>query len=380
MRPLDGPPDRVERLATLYSASCHQQRHLAVGNQSLGWGLLGASSIAAQQMIPAIRHQPAAAGASQIASSWVAAVFSHNERRCRDFARINGIAHAEVNLADLLQRHEIQCVYVSSHPRHHYLLVMAALNAGKHVLCETPLALTLDEAQLLHQTATNRGLVLGVNYIHRANPAVQRLQGLLDQGIIGDILGGRISNTELLPSAKQTWRLQTNGGGVIFDRTLHDIDLLRFLLHDEVATVYGVSSQSLLSETNKGQVEENVLAQFQMQGSKVTFQVHDSFFIGHQPTSIEIYGSQGILSILDWFGAGTTSRLWLHRHRQIEQLAVSNINPYWQMIYFFNAAVRNQGALLAQATDGLIGLATALQLHRSIRNKVTVPIALPGVS
>ncbi len=377
MRPLDGPPDRLEQLAALYTASYNQQRHLTVGQHSLGWGILGASSIAEQQIIPALRHQPAATGASQMASSWVGAVFSHNERRCRDFARINRIAHAEVNLADLLQRREIQCAYVSSHPRHHFALTMAALNAGKHVLCETPLALTLDEAQLLQQTAHSRGLLLGINHVHRANPAVQKMQALLNQNMIGDVLGGRISNMELLPLTKQTWRLQANGGGVLFDRTIHDIDLLRFLLHDEVATVYSVSTPPILSETTKGQVEENVLAQVQMRRSKVTFQIHDSFFIGHQPTGIEIYGSQGTLNILHWFGGSPASQLWLHRHRQIEQLALPTINPYWQTIYFFNAAVRNQTAPLAQATDGVAGLATVLQLHKSIRNKVTVPVLLP---
>lgn len=380
MRPLDGPPDRVEQLATLYTASYNQQRHLTVGQHSLGWGILGASSIAEQQIIPAIRHQPAAVGASQMASSWVTAVFSHNERRSRDFARINRIAHAEINLADLLQRREIQCVYVSSHPRHHFPLAMAALNGGKHVLCETPLALTLDEAQLLQQTAQSRGLLLGINHVHRANPAVQKMQTLLNQQMIGDVLGGRISNMELLPLTKQTWRLQANGGGVLFDRTIHDIDLLRFLFHDEVATVYGVSTQPILSETAKGQVEENVLAQLQMRRSKVTFQIHDSFFIGHQPTSIEIYGSQGTLSIWHWFGNGSASQLWLHRHSQIEQLALPTLNPYWQTIYFFNAAVRHQTAPLAQATDGVAGLATVLQLQKSIRNKVAVPVSLPEVA
>jgi 1,5-anhydro-D-fructose reductase (1,5-anhydro-D-mannitol-forming) len=378
MRLTDGTIDRIERLGVLYAASRQQQRHLAISSQSLGWGLLGASSSAEQQMISAIRQQPAAAGVSQVAGSWVVALFSHNERRGLDFARINQIAHADVNLADLLQRREIQCVYVSSHPRHHYPLTMAALNAGKHVLCETPLALTLDEAQALQQTATNRGLVLGVNYVQRANPAVQKVHALLQQGAIGDLLGGRISNTDLLPPSKQTWRLQANGGGVIFDRTIHDIDLLRFLLNDEIATVYGLSTQPILSEANKHQVEENVLAQIQMRRHGVTFQVHDSYFIGHQPTSIELYGSQGTFRIFHWFGVTAESQLWLHQHSRSEQLSIPNINPYWQMVYLFNSAVRNHTPLLAQANDGVAGLAAALQLHKSIRDKVAVPLPALG--
>src|SRR5690606_18276270 len=143
------------------------------------------------------------------------------------------LPYAFVNLADLLAHPDIHCVYISNHPRHHAQTVLAALAAGKHVLCEPPLALSLEDAQTAARTALSRGLVLAVNYARRADPALHTLRQLLADEAIGDLLGGRISNAVMLRPALQTWRLQRAGGGAILDRTLHSADLIRYLTGDE---------------------------------------------------------------------------------------------------------------------------------------------------
>ncbi|MDQ3248718.1 MAG: Gfo/Idh/MocA family oxidoreductase, partial [Chloroflexota bacterium] len=117
----------LAELAELYSTSLQQRRRLSIGAQTVGWGLLGASRMAEQHMVNAIRNQPAVADTPTMAGAAVIGVFSHNERRAGAFAEANQIAHAAVNLDDLLGRRDIQCVYVGSHPRHHAPLTLAAL-------------------------------------------------------------------------------------------------------------------------------------------------------------------------------------------------------------------------------------------------------------
>ncbi len=90
-------------------------------------------------------------------------VFSHDVARARQFADEAQIAHAFVNLTDLLERHDVHCVYVGGHPRHHAQTTLAALAAGKHVLCETPMALSLDDATAMAHTAAAAGLQFGMN-------------------------------------------------------------------------------------------------------------------------------------------------------------------------------------------------------------------------
>ena len=362
-------------LAELYQTSINQHRQ-QVGANSLGWGILGASQMAERWMVDAIRYQPAAPGAAGIAGSWAVGVYSHNERRAQQFAQVTQLPHACLNLDDLLGRREIQCVYVGSHPRHHFPLTMAALAAGKHVLCETPLALTLDEAYMMEQAAADRGLLLGVNYAHRADPAIAQMRTLLAKQVIGDILGGRISNTTFLRPQAQTWRLQANGGGVLFDRTIHDLDLVRFLLDDEIAEVMATSGPRMLGSNTLGEgappVEEDIYTTLRLARHNVIFHVHDSFLIPHNVTSIEVYGAAGTLIARDLFDSDAESQLLLLRNGQFTTVPVAPMNRYWQSIYHFNAAARTATALLATAHDGMVGLAAALAIRQSLEKRTPV--------
>lgn len=316
-------------------------------------------------MVDAIRNQPPVPKTPQQAGAWVAGVYSHNDQRAQAFAEKAKLPHYFLNLADLLERHTVQCIYVGSHPRHHYPLVMAALSAGKHVLCEPPLGLTLDEAQTMQQAAAFRGLQLGVNYQRRAVPTIQKAHELLTAGAIGDLLGGRIANTRLLPVSQQTWRLKPKGGGVLISQTIHTIDLLRYLLRDEVTTLFAQQTAPILSDADSS-VEEDVLTTVQMQRTRVALQLHDSFFIPHQPSLLELYGSMAVLQVLYWSDDQRESRLLLWRNGQAETIAVAPHRPDWWSIYHFNAAVRTGAPLLATAEDGRRGLAAILAAQQSL--------------
>ncbi|CAN5625160.1 Gfo/Idh/MocA family oxidoreductase [soil metagenome] len=372
----------LTELDELYQASINQRRQ-QVGADSIGWGILGASYMAEHWMVNAIRHQPAALHAPAMAGSWTVAIYSHNEWRAQQFAQANQIPHACVNVDDLLNRREIQCVYISSHPRHHFPLTMAALAAGKHVLCETPLALTVEDAQTMQRAADNRGLLLAVNHARRTAPALLQLRALLANQTIGDVLGGRISNTTLLPPQFQTWRLQGNGGGVLFDRTIHSLDLLRFLLDDEITEVMAVSGQQFLSEQATMRspvlVEEDVLSTVRMAHRNLTFQLHDSFVVPHLPTSVEIYGTAGTLVARGVLNEHEDSELRLLHNQQYTVKPLALINAYWQLIYHFNATVRQQSSIpttpqLATAIDGIKSLAAALAMRQAIHAHTPVQL------
>ena len=339
---------------------------LKVGPATIGWAIVGASSRAQQVMIEAIRTQPAAPDAPHLLGAWVAGVYSHDEQRARNFAENNQLPLYFPNLADLLERPNIHCLYVSSHPRHHYPLVMAAISAGKQVLCEPPLGLTVAEAQSMGEAAVRRGVLLGVNYQRRADPALTQARTLLTDGAIGDLLGVRVVNTRILQPLQQTWRLKRNGGGVLLSQTTHAIDALRYLLQDEVAEIFATQTPAILSEESGG-VEENVLALIQMQRSHLAVQLHDSFFIPHQPTLIELSGSTGILQIQHWFDERQESRLLLVRNGQPESFVLAHHHrPDWRMIYNFNQAFRSGAPLLADANDGRHSLSAVLAAHKSL--------------
>ena len=105
----------------------------------LRWGLVGASTIAAQHMIDAFRAN----------GGEVVAVMSTNADRAAKFAQEHRIARTTTSLEDLVQSNDVDAVYISTTNELHRAQVFAAAKAGKHVLCEKPLALTLDDARAM---------------------------------------------------------------------------------------------------------------------------------------------------------------------------------------------------------------------------------------
>lgn len=317
-------------------------------------------------MVGAIRGQPPLTlpeSRHAVINCWVAGVFSHNEDRGLRFAATHHLPHAFVNLADLLKRADIHCVYISSHPRHHAQATLAALAAGKHVLCEPPLALTLEEAEAIAHTALSRDLRLSINYHHRADPATVHLRDLLAEHEIGDLLGGRLAHTEYLLPPHQSWRLRPNGGGVVMDRLVRDIDLLRFLLHDEVSLIDAVSTQQLLGQA----VEEDVVSHVTLRRSGLVFQLHDSFIVPHSPSCLEIYGSRGVFALHNPFSAEAPAELTFRRSGQVTHVPVAGASSLVEAVAHFCRAVRSNAPLLATPTDGILSLGVGLAALESIR-------------
>ena len=342
-----------------------------LGDGTLGWGLVGASDAAAQRMIPALRRLPPLdPDGRAVTDSTILGVFSHNEQRAVAFADRHAIPQAYLNLADLLTHPDIQCIYVGNHPRHHSQTVMAALAAGKHVLCEPPLALAVDEAQRVSHTALSHGLVLSVNFRRRADSALLVLRELLAEGVIGDVLGISVTHTGLLPTALQTWRLGEPGGGVLLDRTLHSLDMLRFLTRDDIADIMAVASPPLLGTV----VEEDVRTVVTLRRSGVVAATHDSFLIPHTPTGIEVHGSRGTLLARHCWVDEPPSELWLLRNGVSQSIPVPPTDLAVAVAQRFVGAVRGEGTPAAVGADGVYSLAAVLTAAESIRRGQRLPV------
>ncbi|BAL98471.1 MULTISPECIES: Gfo/Idh/MocA family protein [Caldilinea] len=332
--------------------------------RSVGFLIAGASHVAARWMIPAIQGQPPAVGASDVMGAYVAGIYSHNLRLAQRFAASHGLVHADDNLAALLERRDVHCVYVGNHPRHHAETVRAALAAGKHVLCEPPLSDDLDESRELEQLAHHRSVILAVNYTWRATGAVRRLRELLSEDAIGAPLGVRIDNTALLPLDQHSWRLNPPFGGVLWDRLLHDIDLLAYLLLNDPVEIQTHLLQKLLG----GESEEETLSVVRLRGGTPAI-LHDSFLLPHAPTRVILYGETGSLIASSCRPGDRENRLALQRGEQIHPLTVDPIDPYRASVARFLAAVRLGETPLATPVDDRRAVASVLAAYQSLQNK-----------
>jgi UDP-N-acetylglucosamine 3-dehydrogenase len=144
----------------------------------------------------------------------------------------------------LLAAPGLQAVVVCSENARHRSLVEMAAAAGKHVLCEKPLATTVADGEAMIDVCKRAGVQLMTAFPCRYSPVMQRLKAAVDSGEAGQILAARGTNRGRNPGG---WFIEKaeSGGGATMDHTVHVTDLLRWLLQDEVREVYAELSNNI---------------------------------------------------------------------------------------------------------------------------------------
>jgi len=134
----------------------------------------------------------------------------------------------------LVQRPDVDLIYISTPPFLHYEQGMKALQAGKHVVCEKPLALTLQQANEMIEAARRRGLLLVANLMQRYNPVFEAVKQLIESQVLGDPLHGYFENyaaDEGLPPDHWFWDREKSGG-IFVEHGVHFFDLFAGWLGD----------------------------------------------------------------------------------------------------------------------------------------------------
>src|SRR6516225_6562075 len=332
--------------------------------EELRWALIGASDIAKTRVINAINSQP---------NSRVDAVFSSNADRANAYAAENKIPKAYNNLKTLLDDPEIDVVYISTTNDLHRDQALAAASAGKHILCEKPLALSLDDARQMLKAAQAANVVLGTNH-HLRNAVTHRtLRKLIKEGVIGKPLAARVFHAVYLPPRLQGWRLTRPeaGAGVILDITVHDADTLRFVLGDDAVEVTALSERQGLG---KGGVEDAVMGVIRFKNGLLA-QFHDAFTIRHASTGFQVHGTDGSLFAEDVMTQEPKGRLFLRKEETEKEVDPGPPeNLYSHQVHHFNAAIRGQSKPFTTGEDGIRSLAVALAVLESTKSGRSVPV------
>jgi 1,5-anhydro-D-fructose reductase (1,5-anhydro-D-mannitol-forming) len=252
------------------------------------WGLIGTRGYAMKFAAPGIR-------ASERGE--LAAVLGRDPEHTDQFAAENGAA-AFTDIEAFLAS-DLDAVWVASPTWCHYDQAMAALRAGRHVLCEKPLAYSSKEAWDLVETARNEGLTLATGYQGRYVPGHRAMAELIGNGTIGEVTVARTYYAVHRPGPPPEWRQkrETAHWGALADVGTHHIDLLRMQL-GEIDEVHGITGHQLGFET------EDVGAVAFRMASGVLATLTATVNVWKMHTRVEVHGTGGSLVATDTNPAG----------------------------------------------------------------------------
>jgi len=317
------------------------------------WALVGASDIAATRVIPAMR----AVGHE------VVGVFSSSVERGATYAAAHQIPTSTTSLAELLSG-DCDAVYISTTNQLHAQQAIAAAAAGKHVLCEKPLAMSVHDARAIVAACEEAGVVLATNHHLRSSAVNRKARELVLSGELGSLRAVRMHHAVSLPERLRGWRIQDKaaGAGVLLDITVHDADTLRFVTGREVHAVSAVTSSQAFGG---GDVEDTAYCVLMLDDGSAAL-THESFAVPHAYTALEVHGTEASLYIRDALTQDPDGDVVLRRDG-VERLVDPGPrdNLYEVTLRAFASAVDGVGVPMCSGADGIASLAVALAARLS---------------
>ncbi|MCK4276129.1 MAG: Gfo/Idh/MocA family oxidoreductase, partial [Phycisphaerae bacterium] len=136
------------------------------------------------------------------------------------------------NPAELLTADGVDIVQIATPPSSHFQLAMASISAGKHVLCEKPLAINTDQADDILAAAERAGVIAPVNFVLRYNRLTEVVKAILNSGVVGKALAARLTNCAFdtyLPNGHWFWD-KSISGGIFIEHGVHFFDMYEYWL------------------------------------------------------------------------------------------------------------------------------------------------------
>jgi predicted dehydrogenase len=255
--------------------------------KKLGWGLIGCGDIAQRRVAPALRDLP---------SCELIAVNRAQSELAPAFAKEFGARRWYLDWKKLLIDEDIDAVYIATPVHLHAEQAVAAAEAGKHVLCEKPLAMNVRECDQMIDACRAHQVKLGVAYYRHFYPVVERIKAILKSGEIGTPVLAQINAFERFDPAAdhpRSWLLKKDiaGGGPMFDFGCHRIEVLTNIF-GAITEVKAMTANAVFDR----EVEDTATALFRFErGACAVLSV--SHAAAEPKDSLRIFGSVGSIRV-----------------------------------------------------------------------------------
>jgi glucose-fructose oxidoreductase len=273
---------------------------------------------------------------------------------------------------------DIDAIYIATWPSAHCENVITAATAHKHVLCEKPLATTLDECDRMIEVCRQNQVKLMVGYMMRFNPAHVSVRKLIADQRIGPALivkadfftsfqarwGGTFASTFRFDKSKA-------GGGLLIDMGIHVVDLLRYVTGCEVVSVHSFHG----GPAYRMQVEDTGTITLQFNnGSYGVMALSGGIPFGRN--GVEIYGERGAILTEGSIGRSTEGqRVRVLRGETWEEIPIEAKDPFAEELRYFEECLRTNREPEPDGNEAKSDLTVILAAYESMRRRCVVDIS-----
>lgn len=319
--------------------------------RQLRWGILGTARIN-RRVIPAIRLAP---------RSTLAAVASRTRARAESYAREWEIPAAVEGYQALLDNPAIDAVYIPLPNSEHVPWTLAAIAAGKHVLCEKPMALDPADVDRIYAAASARRVVIEEGFMYRHEPLTAKVLELVQGGALGTVRAIVSGFTFTLADAADTRLDPALGGGSLWDVGCYPVTYARLLAGRDPKMVFGSA------HWHASGVDEEFMGMLRFPGG-TTATIYSGFRAALR-TWLEVIGTDGALTVPNPFKPGPQEVLSLERGGRVEAIAVAGSPQLFvRQIAHFEQSVLDGAPSVVTLADSRFAAATLSALLDSARD------------
>jgi predicted dehydrogenase len=318
------------------------------------WGVLSTADIATEKVLPAMQ---------QGEYCEIAAIASRRLEKAQAATKRLGIPKAYGSYEELLADPTIDAIY-NPLPNHlHVPWSVKALQAGKHVLCEKPIALTAAEGQELVDTARQHpNLKVMEAFMYRFHPQWQRARQLVSEGRIGTLRTIQSFFSYYLDDPHNIRNLAAAGGGGMLDIGCYTVSLSRFIFGAEPGRVFGLVEYDPQFNTDR---LASAILDFGHGTSTFTCSTQLSPY-----QRVNIFGTEGRIEIEIPFNAPTDQpcKIWYEHEDKIEEIQFAICNQYTLQGDLFSQAVLNNTSVPTPIEDAVANMRVIEAIFRSSKS------------
>lgn len=314
-------------------------------NKKLKWGILGAARVN-ERLLPAIIEAP---------NSQLVAIASRRagaaQATLEKYAPIASGVTCYNDLESLIADKNVEAIYCPMANEEHAEWALKAINAGKHILIEKPMAVKTADIEKIEAAAKTKNVKVMEGFMYRFHPQHEKVKELIASGLIGDVLSCRASFSFLMPPARmyRINRSMANGGGALWDIGPYAIHALRWCFGSNISPVepIGAIVQAKLNEHGADVVMSGVLDFGQDAQGRTLYGHFDISFERSRKAEYEMIGDKGAIKchnmwayptddpIISWEAGGKSEVITLpkanHFNLEIEHFSDCVLNdkaPY----------------------------------------------------